>query len=308
MNTGIVQNGTGSQINLPRSKNAAVYMEGYIYPDSSSKHQSVATTVSQLKNSGFTAAMLCQFHIYLNGDIHFNDAKIISNGNYIGAPAWPDLINGIMVESSIKKIGASIGPAFKPIFDIYVKNNNSFENTPIKSNFTELLKQFPSISFIDLDCEDDYVQPKAFNAFCAMLIEIGFSLTFCPYTEISFWVSALEYVETNYPGKVLWWNLQCYSGGYGNRDLAYFDQWSKAISIALPHFSTDRFILAGDSTSDTPSEVEAMMKDLSASASFGGGFIWTFDHIIEANSKNPIPQEQAYSNAIIATIDPKRMI
>ncbi len=297
MNAGKLQDG------IMNNPNVAVYAEGYMYPDLTSKRQPVEKTIAQLQKSGFTTAMLSQFHIDDQGDIIFNDPTVVSKGKYIGDPTWPSLINGIIGNgSTVTRVGASIGPNFENIFTIYNNHSRSFEGTQLQSNFTELHKQFPSISFIDLDCEDDYSQPGAFVAFCNMLIEIGFSITFCPYNqgEITFWLYALQSVENSYPGKVLWWNLQCYSGGVGNRNPATFDLWAAAITTAIPGFQTDGFIVAGDSTNDTPSEVQTLMTSLSKSNSFGGGFIWTFDHIIEANPDNPTAQEQAYANAIAA--------
>ena len=53
--------------------------------------------------------------------------------------------------------------------------------------------------------------------FCEIVFEQGFQVTFCPYDNLDKW---------KYCMKTLWdsgrhpsgWNLQCYSGGGGNRD------------------------------------------------------------------------------------------
>jgi hypothetical protein len=137
---------------------------------------------------------------------------------------------------------------------------------------------FPGISIIDMDCEETYNQ-ESFVAFCQMLGSLGFDITFCPYNTQGFWINSLQQLNTSNPGLVKWWNLQCYDGGEGN-DPAI---WASAIQQQIPGFSTDGFILPGDWTDDSPSEVKQLMSTFKNDSSVGGGFIWTLDLIIDSS-------------------------
>ena len=279
--------------------NFAVYAEGCMYPASASI-QPVKTTISQLQQSGFKTAILSLFHIgrdyaispkQVMGDIYFNNTPVISKGSYVGDPIWPGLINS-MIGGTVTRVCASVGGGgvmdFETIQKIYEGNGNSFANTNLMGNFQYLRKTFPTISIIDMDCEETYDQ-ASFVAFCQMLIGMGFGITFCPYTYQSFWTGSLAALNTSNPGAVKWWNLQCYDGGGGN-DPA---NWATAITQAVPGFSTVGYILAGDWTNDTPSEVQALMGTFNKELCVGGGFIWTLDNIISSTTSM-----KAYVDAI----------
>lgn len=265
--------------------NFAVYAEGCMYPASAT----VKTTVAQLQASGFETPILSLFHIgrdydispaQIMGDIYFNNTLLISQGSYVGDPAWPELINGLP-GSSVKQVCASIGGGgvmdYQTLQKIYTGNGNSFDKTNLKANFECFRKTFPAIGIIDMDCEETYDTPS-FVAFCQMLAGMELGITFCPYAfyEIDFWTDSLAALNKSHPGAVKWWNLQCYDGGYGN-DPA---QWAAAIGKAIPGFSTAGFILAGDWTNDTPSGVQSLMGTFKGETCVGGGFIWTLDDII----------------------------
>lgn len=164
-------------------------------------------------------------------------------------------------------------------------------------NFHQFRHLFPSITIIDMDCEETYDQ-ASFVAFCQMLIDLGFGITFCPYSEYyqSFWTNSLKALNTSNPGAVKWWNLQCYSGGSGNDPAS----WAKAITDAIPGFSTDGYVLASDSSrnlaydngqpeywgGDCPSSVQSLMGGFKGETCVGGGFIWTLDNVVAYNYNN----------------------
>ena len=273
----------------------AVYVEGYIYP-SSSNPQPVATTISQLQKSGFESAIVSLFHIgrdyqisppQITGDIYFNNTLVFSQGNYVGDPSWPGLVNSI-IGGKVSHVCASIGGGgvmdYETIKKIYHGNGNSFEGTNLMKNFACLKKILPSVSIIDMDCEETYDQPS-FVAFCQMLSSMGLCISFCPYTMQYFWTGSLAALHAAYPGAVQWINLQCYDGGYGNGNPETFDNWASAISDAIPGFDTDGFIIAGDWTNDKPAEVRSLMAPLEGVASFGGGFMWTLDNMVVAGGE-----------------------
>lgn len=241
-----------------------------------------------ITQAGWTSVILSLFHIDSSGDIIYNNPMIVQNGVYVGDAAWPEQVAQLKTNSLVTTVLASIGGGgvsdFSNIQTIYDNNNNSFNETPLQKNFQVFRQSFPAIDLIDMDCEDNYDQPS-FVAFCEMLIEIGFGITFCPYQNKPFWTGSLTAIEQNYPGAVKWWNLQCYDGGAGNDPAT----WAAAIQKAIPGFNTDGFILAGDWSrlwngqywqGDCPNQVQSMLSPFKPESCVGGAFIWTIDDMI----------------------------
>jgi hypothetical protein len=279
---------------LPAAKplNIAAYAEGAIYPSAT-----LVPLIPSLHQAGWTTLILSLFHIgrtsanQNEGDIYFNDLLLISEGVYVGDPAWPLAVKGIK-SKTLTRLLASVGGAtpwvqdFQTIKAIYEGNNNSFAGTLLETNFTAFKRTFPTIDAIDMDCEETYDEPS-FVAFCQMLIGIGFAITFCPDDsgETDFWVNSLNALETTHPGKVLWWNLQCYAGGTGNQP----DTWAGYITTVMPDFDTDGFILASDWSrfwsdgywqGDCVDAVGALLAPFNVMPSVGGAFIWLLDQIL----------------------------
>ncbi|GLB53048.1 hypothetical protein NBRC110019_20880 [Neptunitalea chrysea] len=284
-----------TELNIP------FYVEGAIYPSNSTP--SVKDIIAGAQKSGFTTAILGLYHIgrpevpgQSYGDIVFNNTLIITNGEYVGDKTWPEMVNS-MPAGDLTTVCASIGGGgvkdYATLMNIYNTNGNSFSGTALEKNFTVFKEVFPTISIIDMDCEETYDEPS-FVAFCQMLIGIGFKITFCPYTYESFWVKSLQALETSHPGAVLWWNLQCYDGG-GNNNPA---DWQHYITQGIPGFNTDKFIIAGDWTNRTPQQVTEHLSAFKGETCIGGGFIWTLDAIINAYPNDILAGMQAYVNAI----------
>lgn len=278
------------------SLNVSAYGEGCMYPPSAS--QPVSTTFAQIQASGLTTVILSLMHIgrdydispsQITGDLYYNDLLIISQGSYVGDPTWidptsPNCINDL-IGGSVTRVEMSVGGGgvldFQTIQRIYEANANSFDGTNLQTNFVALKKTLPVVSLIDMDCEDNYDE-ASFVAFCQMLIAIGFSITFCPYTATSFWTNSLKAIEASDPGSVTWWNLQCYDGGAGNEP----QQWADSITSVIPGFDTTGYILAGDWTNDSPQAVEQLMQTFSAQSATGGGFLWTIDSTISGGTSD----------------------
>ena len=226
------------------SPNVAVYAGGPLGPGQIQKN------LAAVRAAGWTTIILGLFHVgrdelpgQTDGDIIFNDLPTVMSGAYVAEPNWPAQVatltqNPTTVEQLYASFGGG-GPVedYTTIARIYHANHNSFQGTNLETNLIVFRKMFPTITGIDLDCEDAY-DPPSFNVFCGLLIGLGFDLTFCPYTSTDFWVQALAVIEQHSAGSVKWWNLQCYDGGAGN-DPA---DWASAISAALPKFPTAGFI------------------------------------------------------------------
>ena len=275
--------------------NIAVYAGGAL------GESKIVQNLADTKQAGWRTVILGLFHIGYPPDwpeakIFFNDTGVVDGGRYLADPSWPKNIAQLKQNSPITQIYASFGGGdpvqdFTTIQAIYKKNNHSFHGTSMQTNFEVFRKTFPAIDGIDMDCEDYYDTKhdrfNSFAAFCEMLIEMGFDITFCPYERPDFWVDMLKRILVNYSNRVKWWNLQCYDGGEGNNP----EHWANEIKKAIPWFSTDRFILAGDWSRfyDTehkrwrgrcPEKVKAHISPFKQQPCFGGGFIWQMDAIL----------------------------
>ena len=124
---------------------------------------------------------------------------------------------------------------------------NPLRGTALETNLQLISDTFKEIDGIkpidgvDMDCEDQY-DPASFGAFCEMAIGMRFDLSFCPYKREDFWAGALAALESSHPGRVKFWNLQCYAGGAYNVPQSS----ANAIKNTLPSFDTDGYILAGE--------------------------------------------------------------
>ncbi len=258
--------------------------------------------------AGWTTIVLGLFHVGYppkqnEAEIFFNSTSIIKGGKDAGEfsagfdPAWPEKIAELKQKSQITRIYASFGGGypvvdFQTIQNIYKNNHSSFNGTALEQNLKLLRDTFPAIDGIDMDCEEAYDQ-ASFVAFCEMAIDNGFEITFCPYDRerLCFWTGALQTLERAHPGRVKWWNLQCYDGGDQNDP----NLWATGIRTTLPDFDTDGFIVAGDwsrnlaKPSSDPSSwfwqgdcPVAMGQSFSSKKGkfLGGGFVWTIDDII----------------------------
>jgi hypothetical protein len=246
-----------------------------------------------VQNGGYTTIVIGMFHIgnpaaakdTQLGDIIFNGGNpiLIRGGQlfYTCAPTWASQIKRLKTSSSVTKVYASFGGGspvqdFATIQQIYQQNGNSFQGTMLQTNLQLFAQTFRgAFDGIDMDCEETYDVPS-FVAFCEMLINLGFAITFCPYTMQSFWDTAQNKVQAAYPGAVKWWNLQCYDGGSGNNP----QKWGQG----LPN----GFIIPGDWVrfwdpssggfiGDCPTDMTTLFQSFAGMSAVGGGFVYNLD-------------------------------
>ena len=141
-----------------------------------------------------------------------------------------------------------------------------------------------------MDVEDTY-DMESFVAFCRMVSAERFKITFCPYTEMNFWVDSLKQLQQSRTGPVKWWDLQCYDGGGNNNP----QEWADAISRALPNFDTKGYILASDwvldstGNGDCPDGVVSKLSQFKNQPAVGGAFLWTIGNILWQETQTPNP-------------------
>ena len=269
--------------------------------------------IDNLKASGFSTIIAWSVHVNAtNADLTLNDTLIVSNGVYVGDPSWPSLLGQLKTGStSVDRLLFSVGSGPPPIdftnIETLIKNYGTGAQSPLYKNFAALLAAIPSIDGIDFDDEDNYDQDTVVQ-FALMLKAIGYrEVTFCPYTDMSFWAGCLAALQAQAPGLVTAYNLQCYSGGSWNTNI--LPQWIASIEPTLGSGAA-AFILPGlwcrNGTGCTSGECPDQMESQYAgwkSLGIGGGFIWRYDDIIDCESSstcsgNPMTPA-AYAEAII---------
>ncbi len=159
----------------------AGYAESGMYPKTKDQ-----LNYEDIKMAGWTHLTFCSYHVDSYGNISFNDKRIVQAGTYCGSIYWPGMVGGLINGGKINALSASVGGGnvsdFTNIQAIYEDAGKSFTGTDLEENFRIFRETFPSIDLIDLDCDDNY-DPPSFIAFCKMLINLGFDISFCPYTN-----------------------------------------------------------------------------------------------------------------------------
>ena len=207
-------------VSFHASADSAIYGGGPFY------HGGQAV-MDDLRASGFTTVILFGVHVQTNGDLHFNNDPIISNGTYIGDPGWPARLATLKTApTSVTRIEASVGGWGTGDFQ-NIKNLIAAQGTGPTSvlykNF-QTLKQVTGADAIDFDDESTYDLGSS-TAFGNMLWGLGYSITLAPYTNMTYWKSLAD----NLAGKVDGIHLQVYDGGAGNNPAT----WSTTLGMAV---------------------------------------------------------------------------
>jgi len=282
--------------------NTAAYCSGDLGPGN------IQNYIPNIQQSGLTTAILWALHIgrpsvqgQQYGDLIFNGAPLfISNGTFNpgGNPdiaAWPGQIAQLKQEgSNVSQIFFSIGGANPPVYDFtsiqYMLNHGLTQ--VLIDNFTALRTAFTVdgscvIDGFDLDCEES-VDSSVIVQFSQILFQLGFKVTFCPYTNQLFWQSAMQSLW-NQGMKVSWWNLQCYAGGYGNRD--DLQSWIDTLAQVVGKTAAPSYLMPGLAVQGTPGEGDGqcptgeggICSTFAGWSQFGlpGGFLWMYDYIVQ---------------------------
>jgi len=249
--------------------------------------------MDDLRASGFTTVILFGVHVQTNGDLHYNNEPIISNGSYIGDPDWPARLATLkQAPTSVDRIEASIGGWGTGDF-ANIKNLIAAQGTGpgsvLYKNF-QLLKQITGADAIDFDDESTY-DLNSSTQFGNMLWGLGYSITLAPYTNQSYWVN----LKNNLAGKVDGIHLQVYDGGAGNDPAS----WSNALGMTVDPGVWSKHG-SGCTAGDGPSSVQNKMQNWKNSAGIVGGFIWLYDDIQACWSQGTTAQYAAAINNAIA--------
>ena len=247
--------------------------------------------LQQVQSSGFTSVILWTLHVHNNGDIYYNDTLIVHNAVYSN-PQYPKFASYVKALKSgstgVKKVLFGLGSGGATDFAAIKGLLATASGTQmLMKNFAALQKAVP-VDGIDFDLEEfpleDYTQ-TIIQLSMLLNQQLNVFITFCPYTDSTFWVNCLSgiYAKNNKKQVVAWMNLQCYDGGGGN-DPADWASDIKSASSPTGVINPVAFVIPGYWCYNTtqksymgqcPDQIEKTFAGLASSdKGISGGFIW----------------------------------
>lgn len=250
-------------------------------------------TMDELKHSGFTTINFWTIHVNSNGDLVYNDQLIVHDGEYVGKASWPAEIASLKVmPTSIDRVQFGVASYGVPDFEriqALISSAGTGSNSILYKNFQALKTAIPTIDAIDFDDESNYHTESAVK-FGVMLADLGYKVTFAPYTAKSFWADTFEQINNQRPGTVDRVHVQGYDGGSGNQP----GSWNSL--FADVKVSMGLWSLHGDSctSGQSPSQIETEFRGWSGMVA--GGFIWLYDDVKKCNGSTGAAEYAAAIN------------
>ncbi|NOK07855.1 PKD domain-containing protein [Corallococcus exercitus] len=259
--------------------------------------------MNDLRGSGFTTVILWSFHIEDNGDLVYNDIPVVRNGAYIGDPAWPTRLASLKTApTSVNRIEVSIGAWSVPDFERMARLVNGTaagcgstlvcgtgSSSILYRNF-QALKTATGATAVNFDDESAYDLAPT-TQFGQMLAGLGYTITFAPYTNQTFWRS----LKDNLGGVVDGIYLQVYDGGAGNNPAS----WNTAMGMTVDPGLWSRHG-SGCASGDSPATVQSKMSNWKSTAGINGGFIWLYDDIQACAAQGTSAQYAAAINTAVS--------
>src|SRR3984957_19969577 len=215
-------------------------------------YKSAANNINEIRNSGFTEAIVWNIEVKSNGDLNFNgEFPLCSGGAYIGGQTHSDFASNMaaLKTGTITRITFSIGSSnvgdwqdVKALVDAQGTGSSSI----LYQNFQALKAAIPSVDALDFDDENTLDQSSTVQ-FAVMLGNLGYHVAIDAYTNASYWTSVASAVNTQLPGTVDSVHLQAYAGGAGNSPCS---GWNFGAVPVFPGLWDQ---------DDTPSQVQSTM-------------------------------------------------
>lgn len=179
-------------------------------------------TITNLRNSGFTYALLFNVHVDPDGTLKTDGETICQDGKYVFQKPQPNYQQDIKdlktPPTSIQRIEIVIGGWGNDSYD-NIKNlinkNGTGSTTMLYKNFKALKEAVPEIDAVNNDDEHCYdVETGA--KFHIMMYDLGYKTTLAPYTYKSYWQNLCTKIRASRSKAVDRVMVQCYDGGAGN--------------------------------------------------------------------------------------------
>lgn len=179
-------------------------------------------TITNLKYSGFTYALLFNVHVDPDGTLKTDGETICKDGRYVFSETQPhyqqDIKDLKTAPTSIQRIEIVIGGWGNDSYD-NIKNlinkNGTGSTTMLYRNFKALKDAVPEIDAVNNDDEHCYdVETGA--KFHIMMYNLGYKTTLAPYTYKTYWQNLCTKIRATKSKAVDRIMVQCYDGGVGN--------------------------------------------------------------------------------------------
>ena len=179
-------------------------------------------TITNLKYSGFTYALLFNVHVDPDGTLKTDGETICKDGRYVFSETQPhyqqDIKDLKTAPTSIQRIEIVIGGWGNASYD-NIKNlinkNGTGSTTMLYRNFKALKDAVPEIDAVNNDDEHCYdVETGA--KFHIMMYNLGYKTTLAPYTYKTYWQNLCTKIRATKSKAVDRIMVQCYDGGAGN--------------------------------------------------------------------------------------------
>ena len=202
------------------AQQSAVYIGGHI-------RRERPGTITKLRNSGFTTAILFNVHVDTDGTLMTDGETICKNGVYVFGNTQPNYVSDVKAlktyPTGINRIEICIGGWGNDSFDhikALINANGTGSGTMLYKNFRALKQAIPEIDAVNNDQEQCYDAATTIS-FHVMMRDLGYKTTLAPYTGNDWWKYVANQINAQRPGTVDRMMVQCYDGGAGNNPTDY---------------------------------------------------------------------------------------
>ncbi|WP_155808204.1 hypothetical protein [Xylanibacter brevis] len=179
-------------------------------------------TVTKLKNSGFTYAILFNVNVETDGTLTTDGETICKDGVYVFANQQPHYVEDVEAlktwPTGIQRLEICIGgwgnESYYRIKDL-INAQGTGSNTILYKNFKALKEALPWVEAVNNDDEHCYDVATAVK-FHTMMYDLGYKTTVAPYMNKSFWQSLVSQLNNKRAGACDCVLIQCYGGGANN--------------------------------------------------------------------------------------------
>ncbi len=255
----------GVRLSSVNAADAGIYGGGPFYKNTDA--------ITEIKNSGFTEAIVWNIAVNTSGDLNFNyEFLLCQNGAYVGNSTHADFPANMaaLKQGTVNRVTFCIGSSNTGVFQAIqslVNSQGTGSTSILYKNFQALKAAVPSVDAIDFDDENCYDQTSMVQ-FAVMLGNLGYKVSLCPYTNSSFWTAVASQVNSQRPGTIDRVHLQCYAGGGGNSPNSVWNFGTVPVEPGL--WDNDL----------TPSGVQSQMATWKSQYGIIGGWMWLYDDFV----------------------------
>ncbi len=249
-----------------RAVDSGIYGGGPFY-------KSAAANITEIKNSGFTEAIVWNIAVNTSGDLNFNyEFLLCSGGAYVGNSTHSDFPANMaaLKQGKVTRLTFCVGSSNTGVFqaiESLVNSQGTGSTSILYKNFQALKTAVPSVDAIDFDDENCYDQSSMVK-FAVMLGNLGYKVSLCPYTNSTFWTAVASQVNSQRAGTIDRVHLQCYSGGSGNSPNSTWNFGTIPVEPGLWDSNV------------TPSGVQTQMTTWKNQYKIIGGWMWLYDDFV----------------------------